>query len=137
MFVSFFAFPMMTAQAADGSSGSLTANVDFLIAGMPITPRAYDLDVGASYMLNSSEDDTGYAITAPQDGDWQITLPNVVATSGSSQVTFYLRAQSAGTLIASATVTVFNLQDFLVTSLIVLMGVFLLVVAIIKRVSSG
>jgi hypothetical protein len=135
MFFSFFMFPLVTSQAADGSNGALTGNVDFLIAGMPVTLRAYDLDVGADYNLNSSEDATGYDFTAPQDGDWQITLPNVVASGGASQVTFYLKAQSAGTVIATATVTVFNLQDFLVTSLIVLMGVFLLVVAIIKRVA--
>ena len=91
--------------------------------------------VGGDYTLNSTENDDGWDFTAPQDGDWQITIPNVVVSGGAAQVTYYLRAQSAGTELASATVTVFNLQDFLVTSLIVLMGVFLLVVAIIKRVS--
>lgn len=130
-------FPIATftqVRAADGTVGSLQANSDFLIAGMPLTLRAYSLTGGADYLLNHTNDDTGYPFTAPSDGDWQITIPNIARPSSGSTVTFYLRQQSAGTEITAVTVTVFNLSDFLVTGLIVTMGVFILVIVIVKRV---
>lgn len=135
LFSLFMVYPVtMPISAADGAAGSLVANVDFIVAGMPVTLRAYDLTAGADYNLNHTNDATGYDFVAAADGDWQITIPNVVKPSGSSQVSFTLRGQAAGALLSTASVTIFNLQDFLVTGLIVVMGVFILMIVIIKRV---
>ena len=109
-------------KAADGAAGSIEVSVDSLTAGTPLTVHCYDLTDGADYLVNHTNDDTGYSFTA--DGtEWQITIPNIESPSSGNTVTFYLRAQSAGTSLDSTSVVVNEMSDFYPIGLIITIGI--------------
>jgi hypothetical protein len=121
-------------RAADGAAGGISVSTTMIITGLPLSIRAYDLTNNADYKINHTNDDTGISFTAAgTTHDW--VYPNVAMPSSGSTVTVYLRAQSAGTTLASASVSVFSLTAFLATGVIISAGVFVLIVVIIKRIA--
>lgn len=130
------ALPLSTVKAADGEVGSVQASAQiFHVSGSPISINMFALTVSADYLLNWTGDATGISFTTSAT---QTKFSHTfVLTSSSSQVTFVLRFQSAGTAIDSVQVTIVNLTDFLSTGLIISAGIFILIIVIFKKVAKG
>ena len=132
-----FGLPLLSvAQAADGAAGNISQSSQiFHVSGAPISISMWSLDVSSDYLLNWTGDDTGISFTTASS---QTTFSHTfVLTSTETTVVFYLRAQSAGTVIDQVQCSVFDLSDFLATGLIIAAGIFVLIIYIFKRVSKG
>lgn len=126
--------PLVPVQAADGAVGSIqVSNQIFHVSGSVVSVQMFDLTVSADYLLNWTGDDTGISFTTSST---QTKFTHTfVLTSSSSTVTFFLRAQSVGTIIDQVQVTVVSLNSFLSTGLIISAGIFILIVVIFKRIA--
>ena len=131
-----FAVPLSAVYAADGSTGNIQASAQiFHVSGSPISISMWNLGVSSDYHLNWTGENTGISFTtSATQTKYSHTF---VLTSTSSTVTFYLRAQSAGTVIDQTQVSVVDLADFLSTGLIISAGIFVLIIVIFKRVAKG
>lgn len=132
-----FGLPLLnTARAADGAAGNLQVSAQiFHVSGSVISVSMWNLDVSGDYLLNWTGDDTGISFTTSAT---QSTFSHTfVLTSTAATAVFYLRAQSAGTVIDQVQVTIVDLADFLATGLIISAGIFILIVVIFKRVAKG
>lgn len=126
--------PLVPVQAADGAVGAIQiSNQIFHVSGSVVSVQMFDLTVSADYLLNWTGDDTGISFTTSST---QTKFTHTfVLTSSSSTVTFFLRAQSAGTTIDQVQATVVSLNSFLSTGLIISAGIFILIVVIFKRIA--
>ncbi len=132
--ISFQFFTVKSVSAADGSAGGVAVSTSLILEGLPLAIEAYDLEDQADYLLNHTNDATGVSFTASGSTfDW--AYPNVASPSSGSTIVVTLRAQSAGTLIASASTVVFSITDFLVTAVIISAAVFVLIVVVVKRIA--
>jgi hypothetical protein len=120
--------------AADGANGNIqVSNQIFHVSGSVISVNMWNLDVSADHLLNWTGDDTGIPFTTSAS---QTTFTHTfVLTASTATVVFYLRAQSAGTIIDQVQVTVVNMNDFLSTGLIISAGIFVLIIVIFARVA--
>lgn len=132
--VAIFGLPLMTANAADGTVGSIQASAQiFHVSGAVISINMFDMTPSADYLLNWTGDATGISFTLSST---QTTFTHTfVLTSSSATVTFVLRQQSTGTAIDQVQVTNVAIGSFLGTGLIISAGIFVLIVVIFKRVA--
>ncbi len=133
--IALFGLPLVAVQAADGANGNISQSSQiFHVSGSVVSVSMFNLDVASDYMLNWTGDDTGISFTTSAT---QTTFLHTFSlTSTASTVTFFLRAQSAGTVIDQVQATVVNINDFLATSLIISAGIFVLIVVLFKRIAS-
>ena len=122
------------ARAADGAVGSIqVSNQIFHVSGSVVAVQMFDLTVSADYLLNWTGDDTGISFTT--SSTQSKFTHTFTLTSTATSVTFFLRAQSAGTIIDQVQITVVSLSSFLSTGLIISAGIFVLIVVLFKRIA--
>lgn len=131
-----FFMPLSTVNAADGANGNIQVSAQiFHVSGSTMSVSMWNLDVSSDYQLNWTGENTGITFTTSAT---QTTFSyTFVLTSSSSTVVFYLRAQSAGTVIDQTQASVVDLADFLSTGLIISAGIFILIIVIFKKVAKG
>lgn len=100
------------AQGADGSTGTLEIGVTNILDSTPITIRMYDLTSSADFQLNWTGENTGHSFTTGSQQTEHYVTVNIDKPSATHDVTIYLRAQSAGTVLDSLTVYVSDTSIF-------------------------
>jgi hypothetical protein len=103
----FFALSMntQTVKGADGTTGTIELSTSSATVGTSVIVHVYGLTADADYLINTTND-ASWKSFSPSGTEKQWTYYNIQAPSSGEDVVFYLRYQSAGTIISQDTVQV-------------------------------
>lgn len=118
-------------KCADGTTGTIELSTSSATVGTNVIVHVYGLTADADYLINTTNDASWKSFT-PSGTEKQWTYYNIQAPSSGEDVVFYLRYQSAGTIISQDTVQVKALTEQVPISPLIILFVIGFVVTLVS-----